>query len=329
MDLENHTPFSARLFRTAIDDSRIAASLVTKITYEQSGAALKPTFESPWPISAEPWQSEYGIIDTDQLFYRGGVDLFLFGHARPETRGARSFVLSIRVGAAWKREVAVFGERVWRKEGGGLTASAPQLIDAVPLTMAHAYGGKDQWDGLDIPYPLNPDGVGYHIGPHSAEGKPLPNLEETDQLVTSWDARPLPAGVGPCPPGSGLRLAELAGPALHAYATGTPASGDPGPPLRFDARFFNAAHPRMLVPRVEPGTRIAVHGVTGGAPLVIDLPQTAPRARVRFESETDERPLAIDQIGIEADKGRVYVSYRFPFRYVVIPEQIREVHLFS
>jgi len=328
MDLDNHTPYAARLFRTAIDDDRVAASVVTKITYDLRGTALVPSEEQPWKISAEPWQSEYGIIDTDQLFYRGGVDLFLFGHARPPTRDARSFTLSIAVGSAWKREVAVFGVRVWRKGAAGLTATTPLPIEAIPLTMAHAYGGRDQWDGLDVPYPLNPDGIGCYLWENSAEDKPLPNLEEPDQLITSWDSKPLPAGVGPCPPMSGIRLARLAGPSLRAFAAGKPDPGAEGPPLQFDATFFNAAHPRMIVPSVEPGARVVVAGVTGGAPLVIDLPEARPRCRVRFESETDERPLAIDQIGVEADKRRVFISYRFPFRYVVVPEQLREAHLF-
>ena len=79
MELENHTRFPARLFRTAIDDDRIAASLVTKITYEVRGTELTPSESQPWLISAEPWKSEYGVMDTDQLFYRGGVDLFQVG----------------------------------------------------------------------------------------------------------------------------------------------------------------------------------------------------------------------------------------------------------
>lgn len=327
MELDNHTRFPARLFRTAIDDDRIAASLVTKITYDLHGTELTPSEPQPWPITAEPWESEYGVIDTDQLFYRGGVDLFLFGHARPEERGAKSLTLSIFVGTTWKRDIAVFGVRVWRKGVSGLSPTSPLPIEAIPLTMAYAYGGKDVWDGLDVPYPLNPDGIGCYLWPHSAEGKPLPNLEEVDQLISSWEDRPLPAGVGPCPPMSGIRLARLAGPSLRAHAAGRPAPASEGPPIQFDATFFNAAHPRMIVPSIEPGTRIAIGGVTGGVPLVIDVPEVRPRARLRFEQEVDERPLAIDQIGIEADKGRVFISYRFPFRYVVVPEQLREAHL--
>ncbi|EYF08061.1 DUF2169 family type VI secretion system accessory protein [Chondromyces apiculatus] len=328
MDLQNHTPFRAQLFRTAIDDDRIAASLVTKVTYDLRGTALEPSEEQPWLISAEPWESEYGVIDTDQLFYRGGVDLFLFGHARPERRDTKSLTVAVRVGTEWKREVAVFGVRVWRKGVSGLHATSPLPIEAIPLTMAFAFGGKDRWDGLEVPYPLNPDGIGCYLWQDSAEGKPLPNLEETDQLISSWEDKPLPAGVAPCPPMSGIRLARLAGPALKAHAAGKADPMSEGPALQFDATFFNAAHPRMIVPSVAPGTRIALSGVTGGAPLLVDVPGTLPRARVRFDDEVDERPLAIDQIGIEADKKRVFISYRFPFRYVVVPEQMREAHLF-
>jgi hypothetical protein len=35
------------------------------------------------------------------------------------------------------------------------------------------------------------------------------------------------------------------------------------------------------------------------------------------------RPLAIDQIGIEPEKNRVFITYRFPFRYTLQPREPR------
>ncbi|MEP7121749.1 MAG: DUF2169 domain-containing protein [Byssovorax sp.] len=314
MDLENTTRFPARLFRTAIDDDRLAASVAARITYDIRGGALIESEEQAWPVSDAPWQSEYGILDGDQLFYRGGVDVFLFGHARPAKRDATTMRIITRVGA-FTREMAVHGVRVWHKRVAGLAATAPRPIGAIPLTMSHAYGGKDLWDGLEIAYPLNAEGMGFYLNEASAVDRPLPNLEEPDQLITRWDDRPSPAGVMAYPPGAPIRLA-----AMHRPGEGKPL-------ITFDARMFNAAHPRMIAPAAPPGTLVEVEGVSPDGPITFALPPLPLRARIRFDAEEAVQPLLVDQIGIEPDKQRVFLSYRFPFRYVVYPEQLRSCRL--
>jgi hypothetical protein len=314
MDLENTTRFPARLFRTAIDDDRLAASLAARITYDIRDGALVPSEEQAWPISDAPWQCEYGMMDDDRLFYRGGVDVFIFGLARPPRRDTTRMSVITRVGA-FTREVVVHGVRVWHKRLAGLTATSPRPIGDIPLTMAHAYGGKDVWDDLDMPYPLNPDGIGFYLNEASAVDHPLPNLEEPDQLVTRWDDRPSPAGVMAYPPGAPIRLAALL------------REGEGPPAIKFNPRFFNAAHPRMIAPAAPPGTPVQIEGVSPDGPIAFALPPSPLRARIRFDAEEAVEPLVVDQIGIEPEKRRVYLSYRFPFRYVVYPEQLRSCRL--
>ena len=50
-------------------------------------------------------------------------------------------------------------------------------------------------------------------------------------------------------------------------------------------------------------------------------------ARIEIGSRVVERPLVIDQIGIEADARRLFLGLRFPFRYVVHPREVRRTTL--
>ena len=117
------------------------------------------------------------------------------------------------------------------------------------------------------------------------------------------------------PPGAPLRMAAMYRP-------------DEGKPrISFDARMFNIAHPRMIAPAAPPGTPVQIEGVSPDGPIVFALPPLPLRARIRFDAEEALQPLVVDQIGVEPDKQRVFLSYRFPFRYVVYPEQLRSCRL--
>lgn len=314
MELVNHTPFPALLFRTAVDEDRIAASILARVTFELRNGAPRVAEQQVWPVSPVPWTSEQGPMDADATFYKGGVDLFVFGHARPTIPKATVVEVSIEIGD-FTRRLLVFGPRVWYRKIASLLPTAPLPFDSIPLTFTHAFGGKDLWDGLEIPFPDNPDGMGFYYKAEHAEDRPLPHIEEPDQRINAWNDWPMPAGVVPCSPGSGLRLRK----GLRVREDGTLAA--------LDATFFNAAHPRMIAPSIAPGAAVRLSGVSHSGPLVFKLPRLTLFARLRFGSLIDERDLSIDQVGVEVDMQRFFVSYRFPFRYVVRQEELRSCEL--
>jgi hypothetical protein len=317
MELVNHTSFPAGIFRTVIDDDRIAASVLARITFDLNSGGLTPSGEQSWIVSGPPWESPYGLMDSDEVFYKGGVDLFLFGHARaPRGEAVSEMDVAIAVGE-WKRSVRVFGDRVWQRDGDKLVPTAPLPFVEMPLSPAHSFGGKDEWDGLSIAYPNNEYGKGYYIEEEHAEGKPLPNLEELDTLIAAWTDHPEPAGFGACPITSSARLRN--GLELD----------DEGRITEIRPTLYNAAFPRMILPSARPGETVRVDGVLGEGPLTFVIPDAAPRVRLKFGDEIIERPLAIDQIGIEADRQRVFLAYRYPFRYVIHPLQRRGAELFG
>lgn len=319
MDFENSTPFPAGLFRTAIDDDRIAASLAARVTYDLADSGLTRSEEQTWQVSRDPWTSDYGLVDGDALFHREGVDVLLFGNVRPPRRDTTSMRVSVRVGEVFSRDVMVHGVRVWTRGllSGRLVPTSPRPLTPIPLTSANAYGGRDVWEDLSVPYPLNPDGMGFYLSEAAAVDRPLPSMEEPDQLIKEWDDRPTPAGLAPYPPGHPLRL------------MGMVREVDDKPQLKFGARLFNTAHPRMIAREAKAGMTVSLEGMTSGRPIVFRLPDERLHVQVRFDDETHTEPLIIDQIGIEPEKRRVFISYRFPFRYSVRPGQLRACRLLA
>lgn len=317
MELTNLTGFPATLFRAVIDEERLCASVLSRVTYDWAGERLTVAAEQVWKVSPAPWESPYGPMDGDEVFIRGGVDLFVFGSARaPDNRPVSRVEVSLEVGDSFRRRLLVFGDRVWKGRTKDLLPGEPAAFVEMPLDLAHAFGGKDDWDGLAVPFPDNPEGKGYYIDKENAAGKPLPNIEDPDHPIRRWDDRPEPVGVRP--------VSLFFGPRLQRGAVFDEKTGEME---ELRPEFFNAAFPGMIAPRLVPGERVTLRGVSASGPVGFVIPDTKLLVRLAFGDEVVERPLAIDQVGIEPDARRVFIAYRYPFRYRLIPLQRRTCEL--
>jgi len=314
MELDNRTRFPAAMFRSVVDEYRLAAAVVARVTFDLTGDGPRAAGAQPWMVSAAPWQSEHGQMDGDEVFYRGGVDIFLFGRARAVGRMVGELDVIVEVGG-FRRHVVVLGDRAWVRGVRKLVPTAPAPFASIPLTLAHAFGGKDQWDGLDVPYPDNPDGRGFAIDEKNAEGRMLPNIEDPRHRIIDWDDHPDPVGVGVCPATSGLRLRHGLVLDEHGHIT------DVKPTL------YNAAFPEMIAARVAPGDAVRVTGASRSGVLAFSMPDFPLTVRLQFGDEVIERPMAIDQLGIEPEHDRFFITYRYPFRYVMHPLQKRSCTL--
>jgi hypothetical protein len=315
MELTNRTPFPAAIFRTVIDENRFAAAVVARITFDLLDGKLAVAPEHPWIVSGPPWNGPQGPMDSDEVFRRGGVDLFLFGSARaPRKRPVTQMNVTMSVGA-WSRTIQVTGERAWVRGMRQLKPTAPVPFMAIPLTLGNAFGGRDEWDGLSVPFPENEHGKGFFMEEETAVGGRLPNIEDPRSPIVAWTDRPAPVGVGFCPIVSGQRLRNGLG--LDAE----------GRLVELRPQFFNAAFPAMILQDVKPGTEVQVDGVWHDGPLAFAIPDAAPRVILTFGDKIIERDLVADQVGIEADQSRVFITYRHPFRYVLHPLQRRSCEL--
>jgi hypothetical protein len=96
---------------------------------------------------------------------------------------------------------------------------------------------------------------------------------------------------------------------------------------RVRALLYNTAFPDLIVRDVRPGMPVSVTGVLARGAVSLEVPAPPVELRVRFGSERGAVPPLVDQIGIEPDKGRFFVGWRFPFRYRLNPMQLREARL--
>ncbi len=82
MELLNYTPFPALMTRFGASPDVMGASLVARVTYDLRDGIATPSDEQSWIVSPKPWECEYGPMEADEVFYKGGTDLFVFGSAR-------------------------------------------------------------------------------------------------------------------------------------------------------------------------------------------------------------------------------------------------------
>jgi hypothetical protein len=207
MQFSNSTSYKSALLRTSIDDDRLLAAVCVRITYDIAPTGnLVRCEEQSWDVSGDAVDTPYGQLEGEPVFRREGVDFFVFGNAYARAKGVTRGQVVLELNRKTLRQVTVTGDRVWQRIGRKLVPSAPAPFTTVPLDLGHAYGGAIVWDGLKVPYPDNPDGKGYCASEQEATGQPLPNIEESDQLVEHWDDHPIPAGFGLCSMQSPLRL---------------------------------------------------------------------------------------------------------------------------
>lgn len=307
MRFENATPFPGFLFRTSIDDRRIAAAAIVRATFliDPAHGTLSPSIEQPWKVSPNPWNGPHGPMEHDAQFDRGGCDVLLFGRARSASGTPVDAVdVGVRVGE-FAYAVRVFGDRTWvRDPAGRLVPSAPAPFTDMPLDLEHAFGGTSEFDELDVPFPDNPKGKGFVWEEPQAEGTPLPNIEHPAKLVQSWDDRPEPVGVGLTRKNFGPRLRRAA------------IVDEKGQLVEVRDTIHNVAFPDMVAPSVAPGASVRVVGMSA-APLQFELPTAALTATTRVGDVEYDDPMRIDQIGVEVDEHRLFVTYRYTFTYVL------------
>lgn len=318
MELENATSIPALLVRGIIDDTTLFGSLVVRATFDLRDGVPVLSDEQVWKVSQGPWDGPQGKMPGDELFYRAGVDVFLFGHARASqgTPVSRSTV-TVSIGENFSHSLAVIGPRTWQRGDGGLVASAPQPFKEIPLTLASAFGGTDEWDGLAVPYSDNPAGSGFYLTEDSALGRPLASLEDPQNPVSSWTDRPEPVGVSvpPFPFGPRMRRTVEFDPETSQLK-------------RIDPAFYNQSFVGMTTTSpLTPGSPVVISGVREEGDLVFNLPSSRVSVSVTLGETEVQAEAPIDQIGIECDLDRIFITYRYPFRYVMRPEEKRRCQI--
>jgi hypothetical protein len=303
VELLNQTLAAARLFTGFTDPTSGVAALVARRTYRLDDAGALAASDAPWPIFAEPLQTDVGVFPSDMTPAHAGCDLVIAGVARA-AEPVTSLAVSAAVGA-FATHLVLVGPRVWEERDGELVPSAPAPFTEMPLGWAAAYGGVSDYEGMPAPYPFNAEGKGFYLQREEAKGRPLPNLEWPHAPIRAWNERPLPACWGPVADPLTWHLAKAA---LAAQQSDEAME-------RLEERvFISACQPDLIMPPLVGGEDVVLTGLDA-QPTRFRLPAAGPRVRAEIGADVVEAQLVMSSVWILLSQRLVVVTWRGGFAY--------------
>lgn len=146
----------------------------------------------------EMWPLIEGALEKEELFDFGVPkirgEFLVYGSAlAPKPVPAQE--VAVQVGGT-RKTLVVFGDRYWTRTGG---IEDPAPFTSMPIRWSYAFGGPDFTD--------NPAGKG--ACPDASGRRPLPNVQDPQQLVSSPHDTPKPAGFTAWPMNVPQRLRYL------------------------------------------------------------------------------------------------------------------------
>lgn len=241
----------------------------------------------------------------DLCLRKPGADVIVVGQAVPPKLGTTEMDVMVRVGPVQKT-LRVFGTRYWRRGVTGLHPSAPEPFEAVPLEWELAFGGFDSGEAGVVEEPRNPVGRGLKADIEALVGELTPMIEDPNDLITSHRSRPRPAGVGAV-----MRHWEPRRRYAGTYDDAWKETRMPLPPLDFDDRFHQAAHPDLIAPaHFRGGEPVQLFGVTPRGALETQLPRVHWFVGARIDGRLVEHPPELDTVVIDADLTTIDLTWR-------------------
>jgi len=328
----NHTPLPAALVPCAEGGDDMTALVVAGMTLATTPLAEGKTrtgsglelLRAQRPLERGQARIEPG----DDHFIREGVAVTATGFVYAPGGKATKADASLEIGEE-KRALRAFGPRVWQ-EGmfGALSPTAPRPFDRVPMTWDLAYGGFVlrktsivKHEGREylapehpVASPHNADGLGFYLERADALEKPLPQLENPDDPIKSFDDRPLPVCFAPYPQNGGMRpMSLLVGDKVDLNRMG---------------RLTSRAAPWLIFSALPPGTPITLRGMRPrGEVLSFVIPEVPFKVRALFGRALFTLAPALDAVEIDAEAAEIRLVYRSLFRFGLVKHERRDVFL--
>jgi hypothetical protein len=323
---------NARLFPTALAFGKTAEgapflSVIIKGTFKiptGGGPARAAAQQLPIFTADEPYDPKQpgGVLkfESDLVPFKPRADVVLVGHAyAPHGRPAKVVDVEIEVGAL-RKKLRVFGDRAWSFPSDQADAIpyvvGPADFVKMPLTYDRAFGGIDKTASLRPREPhfkpwceRNYLGKGF-CGARTVaaiDKTPLPNIEDPDDLIRSWDSNPRPAGCGFFPRNSRPRV-EWFG----TFDEKWKAERKPELPLDFRFDAYNGADLTLQgAPYLVGNERVRLVNVTPASPtLECWLPGFEPRATFVQRGATRNAPARLDTVLLSPDTSMLCLVWR-------------------
>ena len=282
LQLTNNTPFEASFCLFSNEEGIDTLYVMVKATFTIGQQWSLADKQIKVTAADEYWgEPENSSIKqaSDYHLAKKSTDIVMVGNAfSPNGQKVQQLDVSLKVGSLQKT-VRVFGDRQWIK---GLI-SKPVPFQSMPMVYERAYGGQHKHKDVIYNEPRNPIGLGF-VGKRSIaelDGLPLPNLEDPNQLISSFNVKPTPACFAPSAPFWQPRV-DFSGTYDEQWQT----TRAPYLPLDFDKRFFNIAHQDLIAPTyLTGGEQVEITHMHSHGNLAFNLPHVAFNAEVQMAKE--------------------------------------------
>lgn len=322
MELVNPTPLVLQAVPLQIRRNGFILVLIVKGTFAVRGDGRLRLADEQLPVLFgdeynDPEQGGSVRFESDLVPFKPRADIILAGQAyAPQGRPTTHLEVGLQVGNC-RRSVVVFGDRYWDADSGHTRMTPTKPFTTMPLVYERAFGGMDELNGAA--FEANPVGRGFLVKrPPNEHPFPLPNLENPDHLIRTWQDRPPPAGFGVV----GKTWQPRAG-HLGTYDEQWQEELAPGPPKDFRSDFFNAAPVDLQVQGYLQGDEtVKLINLTPDGMLGFRLPGRRIQARVTLTQRDDEGypldagtrieepAMRLDTLGLLPDQRRFFMVWR-------------------
>jgi Uncharacterized protein conserved in bacteria (DUF2169) len=330
-----------------VSPKRIGAiSAKATFRFDSSGKVELET-QAPVPIFSADSESPEGTLPQDlqpRTDHRFAV--ILLGHAYPPGGKPTAMTTAALTVGDVRREIAVFGDRVWVPDGSGKSVPGPPTPFAkMPLTYGRAFGGTipirlDERSIFDLSDVYNKHGIGFDAERH-ARGlclgwnpppgypalppgyeRPLPNLEDPRELIRDWDDTPLPSCWATVPIDVALweawviknGIAPPSQPTLIAQHI----------PSVTSCR----AHPDWVLPTPKAAPHVVLENLLPSTPrLAFDVPPFGVVADYTINGRYGKRNLQPQMLVLQPDQQKFYIVFHMLFNFEFWAGDEREFRL--
>jgi hypothetical protein len=295
---------------------REALIVVVKATYElpENGEAPRLAQEQVPLVEADQFTGEPGLsaprYETDFAHRKPACDVLLNGRAHaPRGTRVEQLAVGLKVGSMVK-QFHVIGDRRWRKGLFGISASAPEPFETMPIGYDHAWGGTDRSEeastGQTAGCLANPIGRGFMKHTRYIDGHPLPNTEELGRAITTPDGEHVPMALSPVGRNWFPRY-QWAGTYDDAWIE----EQAPFWPDDFDDRYFQAAPADQVIPFLTGGEEVVMRNLTPDGLRAFRLPvHPMPVLFAPYRGHDLQREAKIDTLVMEPELGRFCLTWR-------------------
>jgi hypothetical protein len=304
--LDNRTPFAAERAWVRDRDGAEVWLVAVKATFDiQPDGTTTVAKEQPPVLRMPVHHGEPALssikYEADLVLTKHTTDIIVVGHAHaPAGQAVTHLDCGFKVGPVQKL-LRVYGERRWGRFGAG----EAQHFGRVPLLYERAYGGADARAGGDASQweVRNPVGMGLYLAAEHAREQPLPQIEDPQQPITSWDDRHPPAGFGAIASHWQPRAA-FAG----TYGEEWQKTRAPLLAADMDDRFYQCAPPDQQAPQfLRGGEPVILQNLSALGRIAFSLPKLYFGFETRFlDGSREQHPnKALHTVILEPDFPRV------------------------